>query len=175
MTLSRKGAKSRTRGRKLRSSGTKARTRVGRSGQSRAELERKLAEALEQQSATSEVLSIISNSSGDLQPVLDTILANATRICEAKFGALYLYDGEAYRAVAFHNAPPAYVDARKRQTSFRAPPDGPLGRVAFTRQVEHIVDIKTSQSYIERNPLITHRGRSRRLSHGALGPDAQGE
>jgi GAF domain-containing protein len=155
VTLSRKGAKSRTRGRKLRSNGTRLRTRVGRKRASTSELERKLAEALEQQSATSEVLSIISSSSGDLQPVLDTILANATRICEAKFGALYLYDGEVYRAVAFHNAPPAYVEARKRQTWFRAPPDGPLGRVAFTKQVEHIADIKKSQSYMERNPLIT--------------------
>ena len=131
------------------------RTRVGRKRASTSELERKLAEAMEQQSATSEVLSIISSSSGDLQPVLDTILANATRICEAKFGALYLYDGEAYRAVAFHNAPPAYVEARKLQTWFRAPPDGPLGRVALTKKVEHIADIKTSQSYMECNPLIT--------------------
>ena len=83
------------------------------------------------------------------------MLENATRICEAKFGALYLYDAGAYRAVAFHNAPAAFVEARKRQTRFRPPLDAVLGRVAVTRQVEHIANVKTTQSYIERNPFMT--------------------
>src|SRR5215831_8119603 len=65
-----------------------------------------LSEALEQQAATSEVLQIISSSPGELQPVFEAILANATRICEAKFGTLYLCEGEGFRAVAMHNAPP---------------------------------------------------------------------
>src|SRR5262249_52761124 len=73
-----------------------------------------LSESLEQQTATSDVLRVISSSPGDLGPVFQTMLVNATRLCEAKFGTLYLLDGDAFRAVAFHNAPPAFVEERKR-------------------------------------------------------------
>ena len=71
-----------------------------------------LSESLEQQTATSEVLKVISSSPGELEPVFDAMLANATRICEAKFGTLYLYDGEAYRAASMCNAPPAFAEYR---------------------------------------------------------------
>jgi GAF domain-containing protein len=118
-----------------------------------AETRKALAEALEQQTATSEVLKVISVSPGELEPVFDAILENATRICEAKFGTLYLYDGDGYRAAAFHNAPPAFVDARKRQL-VRPPPDSALGRLAITKRVVHIADIKTTQSYIERDRFM---------------------
>jgi GAF domain-containing protein/anti-sigma regulatory factor (Ser/Thr protein kinase) len=112
-----------------------------------------LSEALEQQTATSEVLRVISGSPGELQPVFDAMLQNATRICEAKFGTLYLREGEGFRTVAVHNAPPAYIEARIREL-IRPPPDGALGRVAATKRVVHIADIKTIPSYVERNPVI---------------------
>ena len=112
-----------------------------------------LSEALEQQTATSEVLKVISSSPGELQPVFDAMLQNATRICEAKFGTLYLREGEGFRTVAAHNAPPAYIGARTREL-IRPPPDTALGRVAATKRVVHIADIKTIPSYVERNPFI---------------------
>ena len=73
-----------------------------------------LRESLEQQTATSEVLKVISSSPGDLQPVFETMLENAMRICEAKFGTLSLCEGDAFRIVALHNAPPAFANARQR-------------------------------------------------------------
>jgi GAF domain-containing protein len=161
VTLSRKGAKSRTRVGGLRSTGTKARTRIGRIREPRAELEKKLeartrelSEAREQQTATSEVLRVISSSPGNLQPVFETTLANAVRLCEAKFGTLYLRDADAFRVVALHNAPPAYAEARKREPLVRPPRDTVLGRLATTKQVVHLADVRTMQSYIERHPYV---------------------
>jgi GAF domain-containing protein len=113
-----------------------------------------LSEALEQQTATSEVLGIISSSPGELQPVFQSMLENATRICEAKFGTLFLREADAFRAVATHNAPRAYVEALAREPLIRPPPDVPLGRVATSKQVTQIADIKTTQSYIDRHPFV---------------------
>jgi hypothetical protein len=73
-----------------------------------------LRESLEQQTATADVLGIISSSPGELQPVFQAMLENATRICEAKFATLLLREGDEYRAVALHNAPAAYIEERKR-------------------------------------------------------------
>src|SRR5262245_9331823 len=114
---------------------------------------REVSGALERQTATSEVLRAITSSPGELQPVFNAMLENATRICEAKFGSMYLYDGGAFRFVAQHNAPPAFVDARTRNPIVRPPPDMPLGRVALTRQVSQIADIRTSPSYIANDPF----------------------
>ena len=159
--MSRKGAKSGTRARKLRSIGTRAKTRVTPSDKARVTLitklkahardlekkleirTRELSEALEQQTATSEVLRVISSSPGELTPVFQTMLANATRICEAKFGTLWLREGDAFRAVALHNAPPAYAEARRRELRLRPPPDTALGRATSTKQVVQIDDITT--------------------------------
>jgi DNA-binding FrmR family transcriptional regulator len=74
-----------------------------------------LNEALQQQAATSEVLRLISAAPGDLQRVFSVILESATRLCQANFGTLYLAEGEFCRAVAMHNAPPAFVAFRTRQ------------------------------------------------------------
>jgi signal transduction histidine kinase len=112
-----------------------------------------LSEALEQQTATSEVLRVISSSPGELEPVFQTMLANAVRICEAKIGSLYIREGDAFLTVATHNAPPAYVEARTREL-IRPPPDAMLGRLAATKQVVHIADITTIASYLERNPFM---------------------
>jgi two-component system, NtrC family, sensor kinase len=114
---------------------------------------RELAEALEQQTATSEVLQVISSSPGELEPVFRAILAKATRICGAKFGTLYLYDGNAFHAAAFHNAPPAFMEARKRAPMLPSP-DTTLGRAAATKQVIHIVDVTKRQAYIRRDSFV---------------------
>jgi GAF domain-containing protein len=115
---------------------------------------RELSESLEQQTATTEVLRVISSSPGELEPVFQVMLANATRICEGKFGTMYLYEADAFRAVAMHNAPVAYAEARTRNRLLRPPADVPLGRVAVTKEVEQIADIKTTRSYIERDPFV---------------------
>jgi GAF domain-containing protein len=112
-----------------------------------------LRESLQQQTATAEVLRVISSSPGELEPVFQAMLENAVRICGAKFGTLFLCDGEAFRAVATHNGPPAYVETLARTPS-RPPPDVPLGRVAATKRVAYIADIKTTQSYIDRDPFV---------------------
>src|SRR5262249_24069264 len=99
-----------------------------------AEARRHLSEALEQQTATSEVLKVISSSSGDLQPVFEAILANATRICEANFGNLLLYEVNAFRVAAMHGAPPAWAELRRRDPILRFGPKNPLARIAETRR-----------------------------------------
>src|SRR5262245_33637047 len=113
---------------------------------------RELSEAREQQAATAEVLRIISSSPGDLQPVFETILANATRLCEAKFGTLYLYGEDAFRAVAFHNTPPAYLEYLKRGP-IRPSPGIALGRLRGTKQLVHIADITAEPAYAQRDPV----------------------
>jgi signal transduction histidine kinase len=115
-------------------------------------LTRERDEALEQQAATSEVLRVISSSSGELKPVFDAMLAHAMRICEANFGNLLLYDGEGFHGAAFKNAPKAYVDMYSLGPLRPGPHTG-LGRVVSTKQVIHITDITTGRAYAEHDPL----------------------
>jgi GAF domain-containing protein len=157
VTLSRKGLKSDTQERKVRSTSAKARARAGRTRETRAELEeqleacrRELAEALEQQTATSEVLSVISSSPGELEPVFQAMLANATRLCEAGCANLLLHDGKEFRLAAMHNPPPAYV-AQGREP-FRPHPESGLAYVARTKQIAHIDDLRTRLPYLEGSP-----------------------
>ena len=112
-----------------------------------------LTKSLEQQTATSEVLRVISSSPGDLEPVFQAMLANATRICEAKFGTLYLHDGGAYRAASMCNAPSAFAESRRRGPIHPGPGTG-LGRVARTKQLVHIADITSEPAYIEGDTLL---------------------
>jgi GAF domain-containing protein len=115
---------------------------------------RELSEALEQQTATSEVLQVISSSPGELEPIFQAMLENAVRICEAGFGTLYTYDGNGFHAAAFHNAPPAFVEARKREPVIHPPPDTPLGRAASTKQVAQVADITATRPYMEGVPFV---------------------
>jgi two-component system, NtrC family, sensor kinase len=117
------------------------------------QLRRELAEAREQQTATSEVLRVISSSPGELEPVFEAILANATHICEAKFGILYLRDGEAFRLRALHGAPPAFAEASWRDPVVQPGPRTGFGRVIETKQPVHIVDVTVDPAYAERDPL----------------------
>jgi GAF domain-containing protein len=106
-----------------------------------ARLSRELNQALEQQAATSEVLAVISSPSGKVERVFQSILEKATRICEAKLGLMHLYENGAFRNVASHGAPPAYVELRRREPVFHPVPEHPLAQIAATRQVFHIADL----------------------------------
>ena len=99
-----------------------------------------LTEALEQQTATSDVLRVISSSPGELEPVFQAMLENATRICDAKFGMLLRYDGEAFRFAAGVGMPPAFAAFEKERGPFRPVPASHLDRVLRTRQVSHTAD-----------------------------------
>jgi GAF domain-containing protein len=109
-----------------------------------------LRESLEQQTATSKVLQVISTSSGDLQPVFEAILANAVRLCDAKFGTMNLHEGGVFRSVALHNVPAAYAQARDGVV-IHPDPRSSLGRVASTGQAVHCDDIRTTPPYLEGN------------------------
>ena len=117
------------------------------------EARRQLSEALERQTATGEVLKVISSSPGDLNHVFNTMLENATRICEAKFGNLFLCEGDAYRAVAVHGGP-GTVERWQRDPVIRGGPKNPLTRLAVTKQIQHIADIRNDEAYAERDPTF---------------------
>src|ERR1019366_5170453 len=111
-----------------------------------------LTESLQQQTATADVLKITSSSPSELEPVFQAMLENATRICEAKFGTLYLSEGDGFRAAAMHNAPPAYEEARARVV--HPPPYTGLWRAAEARQVVQVADVTLERGYIERDPFV---------------------
>jgi GAF domain-containing protein len=122
-----------------------------------------LSESLEQQTATSGVLEVISSSPGKLEPVFQAMLENAVRICGAKFGNLYLREGDGFRAAAMHNAPPAY--AEQRVGILHPSPNTTSYRAMQTKQPAQIADITKLQAYVEGDPWLTsavslggHRG-----------------
>ncbi len=115
---------------------------------------RELSESLEQQTATSEVLGVISRSAGDLEPVFQSMLENATRICSAQFGLMNLREGSNFRTVAFHNVPPEFLSARKE--SFHPRPDGILATMVRTRQIAHTLDLSATHLYADGDPPTRH-------------------
>src|SRR5262249_28516042 len=166
VTLSRKGAKSRTGGRKLRSTGTKARAHVSSGPNSLTELKEQLeartrelaearghlSEALEQQTATSEVLRVISSSPGELARVFESLLASAKHLCGAEFGIIFLREGDGFRTVALHGATAEYTEARGRAPFVRPAADTGLGRVLETKRVVQIADVQAVAGYVD-NPV----------------------
>jgi signal transduction histidine kinase len=164
MTLSRKSVKNHTRDRKVRSIRAKAKMRVDQVRKPHADLKqqlescrRELDEAREQQAATSEVLRVISSSPGELEPVFQAVLASATRTCEAKFGLLYRIEGDSARIISRLGIPPAFAEYLKRGPHRpplnRLGPLTPIGRVIQSRQIVHIADYRTDQTYLDRDPI----------------------
>jgi len=116
---------------------------------------RELEEARDERAALAEVLRVISSSPGDLEPVFGAMLVNAVRLCEAKFGNLYLYEEGALRIVASHNVPPAFAAAR-RSGPIHPPPGGNLSEVIRTKQTVHLADLAATRAYAERHPVVVH-------------------
>ena len=116
---------------------------------------RELSESLEQQTATSDVLRVISSSTGDLMPVFETMLLNGVRICGAEFGNLLLREGDSFRIGATHGAPRAYVDFVRREGPFRVDPRLGLGRMLQTRQTYQVADIAAAPTYDDKLRVAT--------------------
>jgi len=116
-----------------------------------------LSESLEQQTAASQVLQVISSSTGELEPVFEAILASATRTCDAKFGLLYRIENGAARIISRLGIPPALAEYLKRGPHRpplnRLDPHTPVGRVVQSRQTVHVADYRIDQAYLNRDPL----------------------
>src|SRR5262245_54903575 len=112
-----------------------------------------LRESLQQQTATADVLKIISASPGDMKPVFEAMLTNALRLCEAKFGHLLLYDGERFHATYLHNVPPAYREYWEKHGPIRPSPGAGLSRIVRNKRMFHIPDLRADPAYAAREPL----------------------
>jgi len=117
-----------------------------------------LSESLEQQTATSEVLRVISSSPSELAPVFQAMLANATRLCEANFGTLNLHDNGSFPIAATHNVPDAYAEYRRRHPLFNVGASHPLARVAATKQALQIADMRAEALYLEKETSFIAMG-----------------
>ena len=111
------------------------------------------AKSLQQQTATADVLKVISSSPGDMKPVFEAMLTNALRICEAKFGHLLLYDGERFHAAHLHDVPAAYREYWQKHGPIRPGPNTGLGRIVRDKQMFHIPDLKAEAAYAARDSL----------------------
>src|SRR5262249_33773700 len=106
---------------------------------------REVTEALDRQTATSEVLGVISSSPGDLEPVFQAMLENATRICDAKFGFLFRYDADAFQPMAMLNVPSALADFMRQRGPYRPELGLPLHRLLQTKKAVHTIDQATEK------------------------------
>ncbi|HEY3030056.1 MAG TPA: GAF domain-containing protein, partial [Bradyrhizobium sp.] len=105
----------------------------------------------EQQTATSEVLQVISSSPGELEPVFQKMLENATRVCGANFGLMNLWDGDSFTMASSYNVPPAFAALRARMP-VRPHPQSGLAAVVSTHQVAHIHDLRKAPAYLAGAP-----------------------
>ena len=113
---------------------------------------RDLAESLQQQTATSEVLQIISSSPGDLDPVFEKMLENATRICGAEFGSMVLVESDTVRQAALYNVPPAFAAIRTNEV-WQVHPRSSMATAICGKQVVQVEDMRSSPAYLERSPM----------------------
>ena len=130
------------------SSGTGRETRIAR-------LTRELHEALEQQAATSKVLQVISSLPGELGPVFETMLKNAVRLCGAKFGNLWLREGDAFLLGASYGTPLAYVDYLRTERVFRIDPRLGLGQIVRTKQPYQVADLTVEPTHADKLRVAT--------------------
>src|SRR5664279_2723623 len=118
-------------------------------------LTRELDEARQQQTAAADVLKVISSSPGELEPVFQAMLENATRLCEASYGAMWLCEGDGFRSAALYGAlPAAWQQQWQTKASFRFHPDAPAFRAIKTRKPVHVVDLSQTAAYREGEPLV---------------------
>jgi hypothetical protein len=146
---SRKTVKRRTTSKDVRRPSSSARPKIGG-----AQLARERDEALEQLSGASEVLKVIGSSSGDLKPVFQTMLAKAVGLCQAKFGVLWLREGDRFRSVALHNVPVSQRQAREREPLVQFGPHSGSGRAIRTKRAVHIPDLMNDEGYLKRDPRL---------------------
>src|SRR5260370_24626241 len=165
VTLSLKGANSPTRGRKPRSTGTKATAGVSNGPNSLVELKKQLevrtrelaearghlSEVLEQQTAASEVLRVISSSPGELESVFQGVLENATRICGAAFGEIFYYEGGAFRPAAELNVPRAYSEFMRQRGPFQPAVGSTFEHVIRTKQPVRLADAAAEERFFSNN------------------------
>jgi signal transduction histidine kinase len=137
---------------------------------------RDLQESLDQQTATSDVLRVISSSLGELAPVFDALLSNAVRICEAKFGILWLSEGVKFRSVAFHGVPPVLIEGRRREPLVQFGRRHPIARVVDTKRYVHIDDMTMDRAFAERDPRtveLVERGGARTVLYTPMLKDGE--
>jgi GAF domain-containing protein len=120
-----------------------------------ARLLNELRESLQQQTASADVLRIISSSPGELEPVFGAILKNAVSLCEATLGNLFLYNGEDFVSAAVHATSPNYAASRRPGLVVRhLHPEVPLNRITRTKELIHIADVRNEKAYIDRDPVF---------------------
>jgi class 3 adenylate cyclase/putative methionine-R-sulfoxide reductase with GAF domain len=119
-----------------------------------ARLLNELRQSLEQQTATAEVLQVVSSSLGDLEPVFTTMLEKAVRICAATFGNIYRWDGEFLSLAATHKTPPLFAAEVRRRSQHPRDPKTVSGRMLETKAVVHIADLAAERVYLERHPAF---------------------